>query len=221
MTIFTKFPTAHTVEGPHPQNCSQHWMVEKARIFMIAAHEAVGQRRKYSNELYGIHPMEVAAHRAMRPNATVEDIVAAILHDVVEDTGITLELIAAEFGITVAELVDALTDIAVSEDGIRVIRMAINNRHTRGTSDRAKAIKLCDVDHNVKNIVAGDPGFARKYIPEKKTLLIDADMRNADPELYDSIMKFCDDYIEKKNLKWAPTTPEVIAAVDEYFAKRS
>lgn len=221
MTIFTKFPTAHTVEGPHPQSCSQHWMVEKARIFMVAAHEAVGQRRKYSNELYAIHPMEVAAKLATRPNVTIEDIVAAILHDVVEDTGITLELIEAEFGPVVAAKVSALTDIAVPEDGVRVIRMAINARHTRDATDREKAIKLCDVDHNVRNIVAGDPGFARKYVPEKKTLLIDANMRGADPELYDEIMKFCDDYIEKKNLKWAPTKPEVIAAVDEYFSKRS
>lgn len=221
MNIFQQFPTGHMAEGPHPQNCSTHWQVEKARIFMIAAHEAVGQRRKYTNDLYGIHPMEVAAKRATRPNATVADIVACVLHDVPEDTKITLELIASEFGDEVAELVDGMTDISKPEDGVRVIRRAIDNRHVLGCSNRVKANKLCDVDHNIRNIARLDPGFARKYLPEKKTQLIDGDMRAADPELYDAIMEFIDAYMADNGLVWKPTSPEVIAAVDAYYAARA
>lgn len=220
MNIFEQFPTGHMVEGPHPQNCSNHWMVEKARIFMIAAHEAVGQRRKYTNELYAIHPMEVAAKRATRPNATIEDIVACVLHDVPEDTKITRDLIAAEFGGEVAELVDGMTDPSKPEDGVRVIRRGIDNRHVRETSNRVKANKLCDIDHNIRNIARLDPGFARKYLPEKKTQMIDGDMRAADPELYDTIMAFIDAYMVEKGLEWKPTTPEVIAAVDAYYAAK-
>lgn len=221
MNIFAQFPTGHTAEGPHPQNCSDHWMVEKARIFMIAAHEAVGQRRKYTNELYAIHPMEVAAKRATRPNATIADIVACILHDVPEDTNITLELIDSEFGGEVAVLVDGMTDVSKPEDGVRVIRRGIDNRHVLGTSNRVKANKLCDIDHNIRNIARLDPGFARKYLPEKKTQMIDGDMREADPELYDANMDFIDAYMAKKGLIWKPTTPEVIAAVDAYYAAKS
>ncbi len=220
MNIFGQFPTAHTVEGPHPQNCMNHWKVEKARIFMIAAHEAVGQRRKYTDELYAIHPMEVAAKRMTRPNVTVADIVACILHDVPEDTKITLDLIRSEFGDEEAELVDGMTDVSKPEDGVRVIRRGIDNRHVRGTSNRVKANKLCDIDHNIRNIARLDPGFARKYLPEKMTQMIDGEMRDADPELYDANMKFIQDYMDSKGIVWKPTTPEVIAAVDAYYAAR-
>lgn len=221
MNIFEHFPTGHAVEGSHPQNCSNHWMVEKARIFALAAHEAVGQRRKYTDDLYTIHPMEVAALRATRPNVTIADIVACILHDVVEDTGITLDLIRSEFGDEIAELVDGMTDVSKPEDGVRVIRRAIDNRHVLGMSNRIKANKLCDIDHNIRNIARLDPGFARKYLPEKKTQMIDGQMRDADPELYDANMKFIDDYMEAKGIVWKPTTPETIAAVDAYYAARA
>lgn len=218
MNIFEQFPTGHAVEGPHPQNCSAHWQVEKARIFMIAAHEAVGQRRKYTNELYAIHPMEVAAKRATRPNATIADIVACILHDVIEDTGITRELIASEFGEEVADLVVGMTDVSKLEDGVRAIRRGIDNRHVLGLSNRIKANKLCDIDHNIRNIARLDPGFARKYLPEKMTQMIDGQMRDADPELYDANMAFIQDYMDSKGIVWKPTSPEVIAAVDAYYA---
>lgn len=218
MNIFEQFPTGHKVEGSHPQNCSDHWMVEKARIFALAAHEAVGQRRKYTNELYTIHTMEVAAIRAARPNVTIADIVACILHDTIEDTKVTRELIAAEFGEEVAEIVVGMTDVSKLEDGVRLIRRAIDNRHVLGLSNRIKANKLCDIKHNIHNIALLDPGFAKKYLPEKKTQMIDGDMRDADPELYDENMKFIDDYIAEKGLVWKPTTPETFAAVDAYYA---
>lgn len=221
MNIFNKFPTGHAAPGSHPESCSDDWMVEKARVFALAAHEAVKQRRKYTEELYAIHPMEVAAFRAARPNATIADIVACILHDVVEDTGITRELIAAEFGEEVAVLVDGMTDVAQPEDGVRRIRLAINNRHVLEQSDRIKANKLCDVKHNVKNIAQYDPGFARKYIPEKKTQMIDGNMRPADPELYDEIMEWIDNWMKDFNVEWKPTSAETIAAVDAYHAARA
>ena len=136
----------------------------------------------------------------------------------IEDTGITRELIAAEFSEEVAEIVVGMTDVSKPEDGVRTIRRAIDNRHVLGVSNRIKANKLCDIDHNIRNIARLDPGFAKKYLPEKKTQMIDGNMRDADPELYDRIMQFIDEYMAKKGLVWKPTTPETIAAVDAYYA---
>ena len=51
--------------------------VERARIFATAAHAAVDQRRKYTNEPYIVHPTEVAAIVAGVPGATPEMIAAA------------------------------------------------------------------------------------------------------------------------------------------------
>jgi (p)ppGpp synthase/HD superfamily hydrolase len=93
-------------------------IVEKARIFATAAHAAVDQRRKYTNEPYIVHPKQVADFVANVPGATPEMIAAAWLHDVVEDTKVTNEDIAREFGDKVGEYVGWVTDISRPEYGI-------------------------------------------------------------------------------------------------------
>lgn len=75
-------------------------LVERAILFATAAHAAVGQRRKYTGEPYIVHPLEVMAllrKHATRP-VTDEMLAAAACHDVVEDTGVTIELIREVFG---------------------------------------------------------------------------------------------------------------------------
>ncbi|MDV5598710.1 HD domain-containing protein [Klebsiella pneumoniae] len=52
--------------------------------------------------------------------------IAALLHDVVEDTHVTIEMVREHFGERVAEMVLALTNIAKPEDGNRVQRFVIN-----------------------------------------------------------------------------------------------
>lgn len=216
MNIFDQFPTGHSEAGPHPQNPSDHWMVEKARVFAVAAHEAVKQRRKFTDELYPIHTLEVAAEVAnSAPDADVLDIVTAILHDIIEDTGITRELIKAEFGEVVANLVVQLTDVALPEHGNRALRMAINAVHVKYITVRAKRIKLRDINHNVRNIAAADPDFGKVYLPEKKNQMIVGEMREADPVFYDALMEFIDEQIIKLNSKWKPVDPTVLETAEQ------
>ncbi|MGI6095045.1 MAG: HD domain-containing protein [Lachnospiraceae bacterium] len=82
-------------------------MVEKARKFAYQAHD--GQKRKGKDTPYIVHPCEVAEileQAGCRP----EVICAGWLHDTVEDTGTTLDVIAREFGNFVAELVAWCTE---------------------------------------------------------------------------------------------------------------
>ena len=59
----------------------------RALAFCMAAHAGVGQVRKYTGEPYAVHPIAVAALvRAYVPDASEEMLIAALLHDVVEDT---------------------------------------------------------------------------------------------------------------------------------------
>ena len=82
-------------------------IVEKARAFAIAAHSAIGQVRKYTNEPYWIHLEEVA--NIVRTTYHTDAMVAAAwLHDVVEDTQVTLDLVRQEFGDEIADLVFGL-----------------------------------------------------------------------------------------------------------------
>jgi (p)ppGpp synthase/HD superfamily hydrolase len=63
-----------------------HPLIVKADLFAMVAHAAVGQRRRYTDEPYIVHPRRLALRIAALPGATVEMVVAALLHDTVEDT---------------------------------------------------------------------------------------------------------------------------------------
>lgn len=145
-------------------------IVEKARVFATAAHAAVAQLRKYTNEPYIVHPAEVVSIVSTVAH-TDEMLAAAWLHDVVEDTGVTIEVIREEFGETVAELVGWLTDVSRPEQGNRATRKAIDRAHTAMAPAPAQTVKLADLISNTKSIMAHDEKFAKTYLEEKRLLL--------------------------------------------------
>ena len=80
--------------------------VARAFEFMVKAH--AGQ--KYADLPYFTHPLAVAEELVKRfPDADQDTIIIALLHDVVEDTNVTLEQIVAMFGDAVARGVDLVT----------------------------------------------------------------------------------------------------------------
>ena len=82
-------------------------LVSEAIAFAVNAHD--GMRRKKSEAPYILHPMEAA----VIVGTMTEDqnlIAAAVLHDVVEDAGVTIEQIEARFGRRVRELVQSETE---------------------------------------------------------------------------------------------------------------
>ena len=82
-------------------------LVSEAIAFAVKAHD--GMRRRSSDAPYVLHPMEVAVIvGSMTDNQSV--IAAAVLHDVVEDAGITMEEVGEKFGARVKELVSAETE---------------------------------------------------------------------------------------------------------------
>lgn len=153
---------------------------DRARIFATAAHAAVGQLRKYTHEPYIVHPTEVAATVKTVPH-TEAMVAAAYLHDVVEDTGVTLELVRAEFGDEVATLVGWLTDVSRPDHGNRAARKAVDRAHTAAAPAEAQTVKLADLLSNTKSIMEHDAEFAKVYLAEKRALL--EVMTKGDPEL--------------------------------------
>ena len=108
-------------------------------------------------------------------------IAAAWLHDVVEDTPVTIKQVQNEFGIDVALLVQWLTDVATHADGNRATRTALNREHSAAAPARAQTIKMADVIDNTRTVAKLDPAFAQVYLPEIAAL-VDALVR-ADPAL--------------------------------------
>ena len=162
-------------------------IVERARVFATAAHAAVGQVRKYTFEPYIVHPAEVA--KIVRDAGGTEAMVAAAwLHDTVEDTGVTIETIRAEFGTEVAELVGWLTDVSRPEHGNRAHRKALDRAHSAAAPAEAQTVKLADLIANTRSIMAHDEAFAKTYLEEKRLLL--AVMTKGDPTLMAEARKF-------------------------------
>ena len=114
-------------------------LVVLADAFAAAAHAAVGQVRKYDKQPYINHPREVRLIllEFATDGVTPEQEAAALLHDVVEDTGVTIELVQGTFGDGVADLVSDLTDVSKPEDGNRKARKQKDLEHTASASTRA------------------------------------------------------------------------------------
>lgn len=143
-------------------------MIEKALKFATYAH--MGQKRKYTGEEYIVHPIEVMEIVKSVPH-TEAMLIAALLHDTIEDCGVTEGQIEANFGREVADLVIWLTDVSKPSDGNRKIRKEIDRQHTAKAPAEAKTIKLADLISNTVSIVEHDKHFATVYLREKKLLL--------------------------------------------------
>lgn len=141
---------------------------EKAKIFATAAHAAVGQTRKYTGEPYIVHPIEVVKIVMQYPH-TEAMICAAYLHDVLEDTQVTLLMLRKEFGDEVANLVLWLTKIDGPEN--RAYRKQQDREYLAQAPWDAQTVKVADLIANTDSIVEHDPAFAVLFLKEKKLLL--------------------------------------------------
>lgn len=136
-----------------------------ALIFATQAHG--DQCRKYSGEPYVAHLIEVMM--LVREHGGTEAMqVAALLHDVVEDTDTDISVITGLFGKYVAHMVWALTD---REEGNRATRKRLSCERLAAASAEVQTIKLADLISNTRSIVRRDPDFARLYLREKAALL--------------------------------------------------
>jgi len=145
-------------------------LIERAREFATQAHQRIGQRRKYTNQPYELH-LGAVAKLIEEVVDDPEMVAAAWLHDTVEDTPATLDDIEKNFGVTVAELVEELTDISMASDGNRATRKELDRLHIAQASTRAKTVKLADLIDNCKDIRKNDERFARVYLSEMGALL--------------------------------------------------
>jgi (p)ppGpp synthase/HD superfamily hydrolase len=167
-------------------------LIKKASRFATWAHASIDQRRKYTNEPYIVHPAAVA--RLVSEITDDEAMIAAAwLHDVVEDTPVTLDEIRAEFGDDVASLVSDLTAASKPEDGNRRTRKAIDLEHTARASDRAKTVKLADLMDNLGSVADHDADFALTYMCEKKRLL--TVLTEGDKKLFDRVDTLVSDFL--------------------------
>ena len=127
-------------------------VIQKAYLFADAAHE--GQFR-LSGEPFIVHPLEVGIILAGFKLDT-DTIAAALLHDTVEDTGTTLDMIEKVFGEEVVQLVDGVTKISSIKSMTRATAQAATLRKmllATVKDVRVIIIKLADKLHNMRTIM--------------------------------------------------------------------
>ena len=134
------------------------WSREKGDVRVIRkafemAVESHSQMRRKSGEPYIYHPIAVARIAADEIGLGTTSIVCALLHDVVEDTDVTLDEIRSEFGEKEANIIDGLTKISGVYDTNSP--QAENFRKmllTMANDVRVILIKLCDRLHNMRTL---------------------------------------------------------------------
>src|SRR6516225_9145145 len=131
-------------------------LVAVLRAADATAHWHVNQRRKgAAQEPYVTHLIEVAmlvaeATAGADPNL----IVAALLHDTIEDQGVTREEIAAQFNDDVAGLVCEVTD---DKQLPKAERKRLQIKHAPKLTPRAKILKLADKISNLRSLATSPP----------------------------------------------------------------
>ena len=121
------------------------------RAYKLAEASHKGQRRK-SGEPYITHPVAVA-ELLLELGMDTETLAAAIMHDVVEDTEVTLEQLTQQFGPDIAQLVDGVTKLTQINFSSIEERQAENLRKmlfAMSKDIRVMVIKLCDRLHNMR-----------------------------------------------------------------------
>jgi guanosine-3',5'-bis(diphosphate) 3'-pyrophosphohydrolase len=177
-------------------------LLDRAYVYAMLAH---GSQKRASGDPYFSHPLEVAA---ILTDLKLDDatIVAALLHDTIEDTAATKEDIREKFGANIAELVDGLTKLkkldlvskqAVQAENLRKLLLAI-------TSDvRVLLVKLADRLHNMRTLhyvppakrdrIAQEtldiyaPLAGRMGMHEMREELEDLAFRQINPEAYNAL----------------------------------
>lgn len=179
-------------------------MIRMAFDMAVESHKDM---RRKSGEPYIYHPIAVAQIAAEEIGLGPTSIVCALLHDVVEDTDITLEDIEREFGKKVTKIIDGLTKISgvfdanssiqaenfrkmllTLADDVRVILIKLADRlHNMRTMDfmpRDKQLKICS-----ETVYLYAPLAHRLGLYSIKSELEDLSMKYMEPETYKFIAK--------------------------------
>jgi guanosine-3',5'-bis(diphosphate) 3'-pyrophosphohydrolase len=157
--------------GPVLDEFHRHHGIEDdaviVRAYETARESHDGQFRK-SGEPYITHPLAVAQILASYGLDT-DTVVAALLHDTVEDTGVTLEQVTEEYGETVAALIDGVTKLDRIKFSNREDQQAATIRKmvvAMARDVRVLLIKLADRLHNIRTIQPLEPDRQQRIAAE-------------------------------------------------------
>ena len=145
-------------------------VAKDALAFVIKGHE--GQTRKDGVTPYVVHPIGVA-DIVYEWGGSDEQIRAALFHDLIEDTDVTYEDIRYRYGCHIADLVAGLTNTSklTNPEKNRAERHQMDIDRLLDEHDDVLLVKLADILYNINDLSGFTPGFARKFLGEKKAVV--------------------------------------------------
>ncbi|MDP4284836.1 MAG: bifunctional (p)ppGpp synthetase/guanosine-3',5'-bis(diphosphate) 3'-pyrophosphohydrolase [Bacteroidota bacterium] len=175
---------------------------ENIRVAFEMAVEAHKNTRRKSGEPYILHPIAVAMICVEEIGLGVRSTICALLHDTVEDTDITIDVVKREFGPEIARIVDGLTKIAnvldantsqqaenfkkilltlTDDPRVILIKLAdrLHNMRTLGSMNREKQLKIAS-----ETVYVYAPLAHRMGLYTIKTELEDLSMKYMEPDSY-------------------------------------
>jgi len=206
-------------------------LIRKAFDVAVDAHK--DQRRK-SGEAYIFHPIAVAKIVASDIGLGATSIAAALMHDVVEDTPITVKDIEKMFNPKIAQLVEGLTKISLVQKDLNVSMQAENFRKmllTLNDDVRVILIKIADRLHNMLTMDSMEnykqiklasetlyiyaPLAHRLGLYKIKNKLEDLGLKYTEPERYNSIVSKIRETKEEQDLYIKDISEVLQKALDE------
>ncbi|RYG46212.1 bifunctional (p)ppGpp synthetase/guanosine-3',5'-bis(diphosphate) 3'-pyrophosphohydrolase [bacterium] len=171
--------------------------LDAALRFMVEAHG--GQERDGDDPMpYAFHPFEVTNNLRVVGGVTDEDLLcAAVLHDVLEETDVSVEEIERQFGGRVRALVEELTreepDLATREsmdkDALWQFRADMLVQEISRMSPEAQTVKLADRLSNVRDAKRTKKGKKRDRYVVQTVRILETISRKTNPDLWDAVKK--------------------------------
>jgi len=172
-----------------------HPLVNKARSIAEKAHK--GQKRKFGNVDFIIHPLRVAASisSVLELDASIQDerytaIAAALLHDTLEDTNIQLNAFEVFNSIregATSEILAIVLDLTANHElkGTRIWRKFAMINQIKKAAPLSQLIKLADRLDNLQDFAKQDPEFIKKVYGKESLDLLEA-CKTLDVSVYSS-----------------------------------
>ncbi|WP_158752155.1 HD domain-containing protein [Acidobacterium sp. S8] len=146
-------------------------LIKAAKMFANSGHQRIAVERNPALQSHEAH-LKSVAQIVSSASGDEQMIAAAWLHDIVEDTGVTIDDVERQFGVQVAKLVYEVTVVSDPARGHRAASFALSKQHFAKVSDAAKTVKLADLIDTSRDLYKNDWAMFRTYAAEANELAL-------------------------------------------------
>ena len=130
-------------------------LIKAAKLFANSNHQRIAAHRNPAWQSIEVH-LKSVTQMVSCVSENEETIAAAWLHDIVEDTSVTLDDIERRFGGAVAKIVGELTRVRRSGRGTRGARFVLDRQHFASVSGAAKTVRIADLIDTCRDLYKRD-----------------------------------------------------------------